>query len=51
MHVFVCLAVASIPVLASGGLGLLGNTLVQLVCLGVLWAMVRTRFLFRIVPR
>jgi hypothetical protein len=51
MHVFVCLAVASIPALAGGGLGLLGNTIVQLACLGVLWTMVRRRFLFRIVPR
>jgi hypothetical protein len=51
MHVFVCLVVASIPALAGGGLGLLGNTIVQLACLGVLWAMVRGRFLFRVVPR
>jgi hypothetical protein len=51
MHVFVCLAVASIPSLAGGGLGLLGNTIVQLACLGVLWAMVRRRVLFRVVPR
>jgi OpgC protein len=52
MHVFVCLAVASIPALAAGGgLGMVGNTLVQLVCLALLWTMVRSRFLFRVVPR
>ena len=51
MHVFLCLAVASIPVLAGGGLGLIGNALVQLGCLAVLWAMVRRRFLFSVVPR
>ena len=51
MHVFVCLAVASIPPLAAGRLGLIGNTLVQLACLALLWIMVRRRFLFRVVPR
>jgi hypothetical protein len=50
MHVFLCLAVASIPPLGGGGLGLLGNTLLQLGCVAVLWTMVRRRFLFRIVP-
>jgi hypothetical protein len=51
MHVFVCLAVASIPALAGGGLGLVGNTVVQLACLALLWMMVKRRFLFRVVPR
>jgi hypothetical protein len=51
MHVFLCLAVASLPVVPGGGLGLVGNTLLQLGCLAVLWAMVRRRFLFRVVPR
>jgi hypothetical protein len=51
MHVFVCLAVASIPGLAGGGLGLVGNTLVQLACLALLWTMVKRQFLFRVVPR
>jgi hypothetical protein len=51
MHVFVCLAVASIPALAGGGLGLVGNTLVQLACLALLSTMVRRRFLFRVIPR
>jgi hypothetical protein len=51
MHVFLCLAVASVPALAGGGMGLLGNTLVQVGCLAVLWTMVQRRFLFRVVPR
>jgi hypothetical protein len=51
MHVFLCLAVASIPPLAGGGTGLLGNTLLQLGCLAILWTMVQRRFLFRVVPR
>jgi hypothetical protein len=51
MHVFICLAVASTPALAGGGLGLVGNTLVQLACLALLCTMVRRRFLFRLVPR
>jgi hypothetical protein len=51
MHVFLCLGLASVPVLSGGGLGLVGNTAVQLVCLGLLVTMVRRRFLFRIVPR
>jgi hypothetical protein len=51
MHVFVCLAVASLPPLAGDGLGLAGNTAVQLGCLALLWLMVRRRFLFRWVPR
>jgi len=49
MHVFICLAVAT--VLAGDGLGLVGNTVVQVGCVAVLWAMVRRRFLFRWVPR
>lgn len=51
MHVFLCLAVASIPPLAGEGLGTAGNTLVQLGCLWLLWLMVTRRFLFRWVPR
>lgn len=52
MHVFVCLAVASLPVFAGGdGLGLAGNTLVQIACVALLWEMARRRFLFRWVPR
>ena len=51
MHVFLCLAVASVPAFRAGGLGLVGNMAVQLACLALLVAMVRRRFLFRIVPR
>ena len=51
MHVFVCLGIASVPALSGGGLGLIGNTGVQLACLALLVAMVRRRFLFRVVPR
>jgi hypothetical protein len=49
MHVFLILAVANIPVLRQGDLWV--NTLAYVAVLGVLWAMVRTRFLFGIVPR
>ena len=48
MHVFVCLAVAT---LAREGFGTLGNAAFQIGCLGLLWLMVRQRFLFRWVPR
>lgn len=51
MHVFLCLAVASIPLLAGKGVGTAGNTLVQLACLALLWLMVTRRFMFRWVPR
>jgi hypothetical protein len=51
MHVFLCLAVASVPALAGDGLGLAANTAVQFGCLALLVAMVRRRFLFRWVPR
>jgi hypothetical protein len=51
VHVFVCLAVASVPALAGDGLGLAGNTAVQLACLALLWAMVRRQVLFRWIPR
>jgi hypothetical protein len=51
MHLFVCLAVASVPALAGDGLGLIGNTVVQVGCLALLWTMVQREFLFRWVPR
>ncbi len=51
MHVFVCLAVASVPPLAGDGPGAAAAIAVQLACVGVLWLMVRRRFLFRWVPR
>ncbi|MEX5270534.1 OpgC domain-containing protein [Kocuria sp. CPCC 205290] len=49
MHVFLILAVANIPVLQQGDV--LVNTLAYVGVLGLLWVMVRTRFLFGIVPR
>ncbi|WP_370279097.1 OpgC domain-containing protein [Pseudarthrobacter sp. NamB4] len=48
MHVVLIAVVASIPVLQQGDL--LINTLGYALVLGLLWAMVRTRFLFRIIP-
>ena len=51
MHVFLCLAVASVPAFAGAGLGLAGNSLVQVACLAILTVMVRREFLFRWVPR
>lgn len=51
VHVFLCLALASVPALAGSGPGLAANTLVQVACLAVLWAMVRHRVLFRWIPR
>jgi hypothetical protein len=51
MHVFACLAVASVPALAGGGMGLVGNVFTQLTVLILLWLMIRHRFLFRWVPR
>jgi hypothetical protein len=51
VHVFLCLAVASIPVLAGDGLGLLGNAVVQIGVLALLVVMVRRRFLFHWIPR
>jgi hypothetical protein len=51
MHVFVCLAVASVPALTGAGLGLVGNACVQVACLALLLMMVKRRFLFRVIPR
>lgn len=51
MHVFVCVAVASTPAVAGGGLGPPGNAAVQVGAVAVLCTMVRRRFLFRWVPR
>lgn len=48
MHVFVCLAVA---VLAPHVGGAAASLSAELACLGLLWLMVRQRFLFSIVPR
>ncbi|WP_425552498.1 OpgC domain-containing protein [Kocuria aegyptia] len=49
VHVFLVLAVANVDALQQGNLWL--NTAAYVVVLGLLWAMVRTRFLFRLVPR
>jgi hypothetical protein len=49
MHVFFALLVANIPALATGNLWL--NTAAYVVILGLLWTMVKTRFLFALVPR
>jgi hypothetical protein len=50
-HVFLCLAVASLPLLADGGPGPAFNTLAQVGCLALLVVMVRRRVLFRWIPR
>lgn len=47
MHVFVCLAVASLPFVLPAA----GNVLLQMACVGGLCLMARRGFLFRWVPR
>jgi hypothetical protein len=49
MHVFFVLIVANVPVLREGSI--LINSLAYLVILGLLWIMVKKRFLFGIIPR
>lgn len=49
MHVFFALIVASVPLLNRGDL--LVNTVANVLVLALLWVMVRTRFLFGVVPR
>ena len=49
MHVFFALIASNIPFLQQGNLVV--NTAVYVVILGLLWVMVKTRFLFRVVPR
>ena len=49
MHVFFALIAANIPALQGGNVLL--NTGAYVVILALLWVMVRTKFLFRIVPR
>jgi hypothetical protein len=49
MHVLLALVAANVPGLATAGV--LVGTLAYVVILGLLWVMVRTRFLFRLVPR
>jgi hypothetical protein len=50
-QVFLCLAVATLPLLADGGFGRTANTAAQIGCLALLCLMVRRRFLFRWIPR
>jgi hypothetical protein len=49
LHVFLILVAANIPALQEGNLWL--NSGAYVVVLGLLWVMVRTRFLFRVIPR
>ena len=49
LHVFLILLAANVPALQQGNLWL--NTGAYVVILGALWVMVRTRFLFRVIPR
>lgn len=49
MHVFLILAVANVPLLREGHLWL--NTAAYVLLFGILWGMVKTRFLFRLIPR
>ena len=51
VHVFVCLAVASVPFLVASGAGRTLNTVVQVACVGLLWLLVTRRVLFRWIPR
>ena len=51
VHVFLCLAVASLPLLEGGGPGAAANTVAQVALLALLALMVRRRFLFRWIPR
>ena len=51
LHVFISLGVASVPALAGDGIGPVGNAMVQIGSLALLWLMIRRRFLFRWVPR
>lgn len=49
VHVFLILALANIPALQPGNIWL--NTGAYVLVLGLLWTMVKTEFLFRIIPR
>lgn len=49
MHVLFVLIVANVPILREGNT--MVDSLAYLVVLALLWVMVRTRFLYRIVPR
>jgi hypothetical protein len=49
VHVFLILALANIPALQLGNIWL--NTGAYVLVLGLVWTMVKTKFLFRIIPR
>ncbi|WP_223981943.1 OpgC domain-containing protein [Arthrobacter sp. NicSoilB8] len=49
IHVFLILALANIPVLQQGNVWL--NTGAYVLVLGLVWTMIKTKFLFRIIPR
>ncbi|HEX9229609.1 MAG TPA: OpgC domain-containing protein [Arthrobacter sp.] len=49
IHVFLILALANIPALQLGNIWL--NTGAYVLVLGLVWTMVKTKFLFRIIPR
>ena len=51
VHVFLCLAVASLPLLEDGGMGRTGNTVAQVGLLALLVVLLRRRVLFRWIPR
>ena len=52
VHVFLCLALASVPVLNDAdGLGFAGNAAVQIACVALMVELVRRRVLFRWIPR
>ena len=51
VHVFLSLAVASVPMLAGDGVGPAGNALLQIVFLAGLWLMARRGVFFRWIPR
>jgi hypothetical protein len=48
MHVVLIAVISNIPALQDGRV--LVNTAAYVVVLAVLWVMVRTRFLFRVIP-
>ncbi len=49
IHVFLILALANVPALQLGNIWL--NTGAYVLVLGLVWTMVKTKFLFRIIPR
>jgi hypothetical protein len=52
VHVFLVLVLVNIPAVSDGdGLGLVGNSVLQVCLVGLLVLMVRRRFLFRWIPR